>query len=323
MSSRVGRSNPPPPASNRQNEYFVPRDGIDREVITADICRYLGNDALVRPGVYEAQTGQVVQGYFITAYRNLTTAMIEDLKADSARWDQERRQQTARNPVGGTIAASDANGLFIKKSNSPIVQYRNSDTHQSRQYYGPTEGSGPAAYQGDSRDAMHDSTPRYPGTGNAGYTGAAGSYSNQSFGNQGGYGAQQGYGSAQPPQFSPSTADMTYQRDVAMAGTGNYQPNAERPYTQVNTHMRVSGADPSSIYGTSDPYSAGPRGIPASSMAQGRPTYVTSGPPPQAFPPSSSGPGYYTPSASAPTSQFAQVQPQDPFYGRGTCTKRL
>lgn len=36
----------------RQNEYFVPRDGIDREVITADICRYLGNDALVRPGNY-------------------------------------------------------------------------------------------------------------------------------------------------------------------------------------------------------------------------------------------------------------------------------
>ena len=38
------------PPQNRQNEYFVPRDGIDREVIPADICRYLGNDALVRPG---------------------------------------------------------------------------------------------------------------------------------------------------------------------------------------------------------------------------------------------------------------------------------
>lgn len=40
-------------AAARTNEYFVPRDGIDREVITADICRYLGNDALVRPGTYE------------------------------------------------------------------------------------------------------------------------------------------------------------------------------------------------------------------------------------------------------------------------------
>jgi hypothetical protein len=40
-------------ASARTNEYFVPKEGIDREVITADICRYLGNDALVRPGSYE------------------------------------------------------------------------------------------------------------------------------------------------------------------------------------------------------------------------------------------------------------------------------
>ena len=37
----------------RPNEYFVPHDGIVREVITRDICRYLGNDALVRPGTYE------------------------------------------------------------------------------------------------------------------------------------------------------------------------------------------------------------------------------------------------------------------------------
>jgi len=34
-------------------EYFVPKDGIDREVITQDICRYLGNDAIVRPATYE------------------------------------------------------------------------------------------------------------------------------------------------------------------------------------------------------------------------------------------------------------------------------
>lgn len=36
--------------TGRQNEYFIPGDGITREVIQADICRYLGNDALVRPG---------------------------------------------------------------------------------------------------------------------------------------------------------------------------------------------------------------------------------------------------------------------------------
>jgi len=30
-------------------DYFLPGEGISREVITADICRYLGLDALVRP----------------------------------------------------------------------------------------------------------------------------------------------------------------------------------------------------------------------------------------------------------------------------------
>lgn len=32
-------------------QWFVPGEGIDRHVISADIQRYLGNDATVRPGV--------------------------------------------------------------------------------------------------------------------------------------------------------------------------------------------------------------------------------------------------------------------------------
>ena len=35
---------------SRMNQWFVPGEGIAREVITADIQRYLGPDALVRPG---------------------------------------------------------------------------------------------------------------------------------------------------------------------------------------------------------------------------------------------------------------------------------
>jgi hypothetical protein len=46
-------------ASARTNEYFIPRDGIDREIITADLCRYLGNDALVRTGNYEVYLQQL------------------------------------------------------------------------------------------------------------------------------------------------------------------------------------------------------------------------------------------------------------------------
>lgn len=36
----------------RKNQFFLPGDGIDREVIQADICKYLDNDATVRPGQY-------------------------------------------------------------------------------------------------------------------------------------------------------------------------------------------------------------------------------------------------------------------------------
>ncbi|KAH6656523.1 hypothetical protein BKA67DRAFT_158552 [Truncatella angustata] len=281
MSARPARSNQPPPsASNRQNEYFVPRDGIDREVITADVCRYLGNDALVRPGVYESpQTGQVVQGYYITAYRNLTSAMIEDLKADSARWDQERRQQTSRGPVG--------------------VQYRNSDTHQSRQYYGPTEGAASGQYQDNSRD--YDSTPRYPGTGTAGYNGASQGYQAQAYGgNQGGYG-QQGYTTAQSQQFSAGPMDVSYSGGGSIPQPGFSQPADGRPYQQMGTNMAIARGGDTAMSGTYDSYASGPSG-----NAQG-------------FPPSSAAGGFYQQTQAA-AGQFIPTDSRDPFYGRGKYT---
>ncbi|KAB5547000.1 hypothetical protein GE09DRAFT_197081 [Coniochaeta sp. 2T2.1] len=182
MAGRHQRPNAPPqaPAAGvpRQNEYFLSRDGIDREVITADICRYLGNDALVRPGTYEYPDGRVAQGYFITAYRNLTTAMVQDLKADSARWDAERRAATRGQPgaAGGTKLSSQPNAKFVRQSNSPTAPsrgndgYRNSETHHQRQYYGPSD---PAYGDAMVVDPPSYNPPpmRYPGTGNSGYNG--------------------------------------------------------------------------------------------------------------------------------------------------------
>jgi hypothetical protein len=248
--------------------------------------------------------------------------MIEDLKADSARWDQERRQQTARSPVGGTIASRDSAGPFIQKSNSLIVQYRNSDTHQSRQYYGPTEGA-TGNYPPDNRDA-YDATPRYPGTGTAGYTGASGTYPAQPYGgNQGGYPGQPGYTTAQPQQFSQPTADVSYQGGASMAGAGFGQASAERPYTQMGANMAVRDT---AMYGTNDPYAATQRDqrIPVTTMAQGRPTYVTSGAPvQQGFPAvsPSGGSGYYQQQSQSGSSQFVPTDSRDPFYGRGMYTR--
>jgi hypothetical protein len=46
---------------SRLNEYFIDKSGISREVIQADICRYLGNDALVKPGIHNVRHPQSSQ----------------------------------------------------------------------------------------------------------------------------------------------------------------------------------------------------------------------------------------------------------------------
>ncbi|KAI1501607.1 hypothetical protein F5X99DRAFT_192831 [Biscogniauxia marginata] len=307
------------PQQNRQNEYFVPRDGIDREVITADICRYLGNDALVRPGNYEnPASGQIIQGYYINAYRNLTTAMIEDLKADSARWDQERRQQSA------------------SRNNTAGVQYRNSDTHQSRQYYGPTE-SGFQSADG-SRDP-YDGGPRYPGTGSGNYTGASG-FPPQQYGSQPSY-AQQGF-SAQQAQFaSPSANPSSYPSGHPMPGSGFVgQAGQDPPYQLVGADSRArTSADPPQVMYANDPYAASrdsrdprgdprdlrdQRGVPVTSMPASRTTYATSGPTASpVYPTAGSGGSYYSQNPSPANAPYpaASVQPIDSFYGRGAYTR--
>ncbi|KAI3397317.1 hypothetical protein diail_10974 [Diaporthe ilicicola] len=191
MSSRRDHgSGTPSNSSNRQNEYFIPRDGIDREVITADICRYLGNDALVRPGNYEdKKSGRVIQGYFVTAYRNLTSAMIADLKADSARWEQERRNHSGAR-------YSDSQNRF---SGAGLSQYDNS---------GVPYPSGP------SRDS-HESVPRYPGSDAPGYSASTVSQPYHPDNRQSsGYGAQYQQ-AAYPPQ-----ADNRF-ATPASAGSGS------------------------------------------------------------------------------------------------------
>ncbi|KAH8649155.1 hypothetical protein BX600DRAFT_110761 [Xylariales sp. PMI_506] len=71
--------------SYKLREYFVPGDGIDIDVITSSIGRYLGNDARVNPGKNESpETGKVVDGYYIYADRDLSPSMIRELKLDSA-----------------------------------------------------------------------------------------------------------------------------------------------------------------------------------------------------------------------------------------------
>ncbi|RDW66817.1 hypothetical protein BP5796_09566 [Coleophoma crateriformis] len=272
-SSRSGQS-----SSARTNEYFVPKDGIDREVITADICRYLGNDALVRPGNYEdPRTRQVQAGYFITAYRNLTTAMIADLKADSERWDAERRQQ--QNASRGTsvngISARDSDGV-VRKSNTPIVEYRASTTHQSRQYYGPTEATPSTGYSQPSGSQVYDNGPQYQGA---------------------------GYGQPSTAYATPTSGYAPASGYTASAGYG--QSSGYAPQVQDNYY--VAGA---SLEVDRRP------AVPASGVAQPRTVAYSSATP--GYQQGDSRAAYYTPPGPAASStQYAAVQqPPDPFYGR-------
>jgi hypothetical protein len=59
--------------------WFLPGDGINPVVISADIQQYLGNDATVRPG---KSADSSVDGYWIKAYRNLTS--VWNITADNA-----------------------------------------------------------------------------------------------------------------------------------------------------------------------------------------------------------------------------------------------
>jgi len=114
--------------------------------------------------------------------------MIQDLKADSARWDAERRAASRGQPgaAGGTMLSSQPNAKFVRSSNSPTAPsrgndgYRNSETHYQRQHYGPTSAD-PAYGDAMAVDPPSYNPPpmRYPGTGNSGYNGVNSAYAAQ------------------------------------------------------------------------------------------------------------------------------------------------
>ncbi|KAK3364408.1 hypothetical protein B0T25DRAFT_63243 [Lasiosphaeria hispida] len=296
------------PASARQNEYFVPRDGIDREVITSDICRYLGNDALVRPGTYESPDGRVTQGYFITAYRNLTSAMIQDLKADSARWEQERRaaSRTSGGGAGGTMHSGQPNGMFMRGSNSPLGSREQprgqSDysTWKNSQLDNNAYGRPPPPIDRMEVDYVSPGPIGGPAYGNAPYPGGqpAGypptAYPQIHGGAPGGYPAPQGFGGypANPPtQYSPGP----------QSGPDRYPPPLNPGYQETFVH--------GSNYQATGYPGPGPNRM------------TSSAPPTRTFGITAGGPGYGDPDSVPfgypPAQNQIPTFPNDPLYGRG------
>ncbi|KAK3331132.1 hypothetical protein B0H66DRAFT_90300 [Apodospora peruviana] len=296
-------------ASARQNEYFVPRDGIDREVITSDICRYLGNDALVRPGTYESPDGRTTQGYFITAYRNLTSAMIQDLKADSARWEQERR---AASRSGGIMNSSETNGVFGRRSNSPLgsrdqargqSDYSTWKNRQERtQDMETTYGSAmdidyPAVAPNPPRAPSGYPSAPYSGVQASGYPAPA--YPPQLGAAQPAYAAPN-YGYAPNPQYPPQPgADPRY---PGMPGP----PAISAGFSQDMAYVSGSNYGAAPSYVTSGP----PRGmgqLGVSSATASRTLYA----------PTAGSPVYGAEPADPYGYSSAATSANDPFLGRG------
>jgi len=110
--------------------------------------------------------------------------MIADLKADSERWEAERRATASRGQPSNGISFRDSDGN-VRKSNTPIVEYRASTTHQSRQYYGPTEAA--------------------PGGGQIGYPSAASAQTAQVYDSSQGVYQQQSYAQPQSGYAQPQS----------------------------------------------------------------------------------------------------------------------
>ncbi|KAI9649372.1 hypothetical protein NHQ30_001947 [Ciborinia camelliae] len=215
---RASRSQPQAPYSSagRTGQFVIDAEGIDREVITADICRYLGNDALVKPGdVEDPRTKQLKPVYVITAYRNLTNAMIHDLKQASADWRAERLARSSAQYSTNGISLRDSNEM-VRKSNTPIVvDYRSSNAlDQSIARMDATQQPRPAAQQGmyNSPTAAVPSSQSYQPSGqgySAGYSQPT-SYQNDGY--------------TQPPsqQYAPSAQGYPTQDTRSYVHGSNY-----------------------------------------------------------------------------------------------------
>lgn len=144
---------------SRANQWFVLADGIVREVITADITRYLGNDASVRPGMGTGEH-EGRRGYWITAYRTLTSAMIDDLQADSRRWEQERRSSSSRNAYQDSRTHADRlhTGPSPSATYPPAAPYDRQPALSGSYVYGSRAGFG------KYRDSYSSATVDYGGS---------------------------------------------------------------------------------------------------------------------------------------------------------------
>ena len=149
--------------------------------------------------------------------------MIADLKADSARWEQERR-----NHSGGTNTSRDPSEFFHRrsKSNSPTARYSDSQNRFSGAASSQYDTSGAPYPSGGLKRDSYACVPRYPGSDAPGYSASVGSTYPDT-------GRQSGYGGQYPAQaaFPSQTSDNRFATPGPAGGANVYgtQPYPSHP----------------------------------------------------------------------------------------------
>lgn len=100
-----------------QGQFYISAEGISRDVITTDICRYLGNNArIVRP---KTDANDKIIGYWYCAYRAFTDEMVRSLQEDSARWQREK-DRNYRQGVSGSYEHSSSRASHTYHQDVPM-----------------------------------------------------------------------------------------------------------------------------------------------------------------------------------------------------------
>ncbi|KIW04670.1 hypothetical protein, variant 1 [Verruconis gallopava] len=250
-----GRAAPP---SGPNFRWWIPEDGIRRDVIQADIQRYLGPDAMVKPGEgRDENRGR--RGYWIAAYRTFTPEMIRDLKADSANFERSGERGTPKPDRFGS-----------RSTHSPdfcVGAYQDSTIHRSRQYWGPTSNSGSQPEQIE-RPQPRISEPRTHAQGSSAAYQTSAALSS-------GYYAQQ---ASYPATPAPGTSSQyTLERPPVTGGEAyQYAAPSDSIFGQPSNMPRQ--AEPRMYSATSEPYSnapSNPQGYgPARYFGLKRPEYL-------------------------------------------------
>ncbi|KAL9044890.1 MAG: hypothetical protein Q9214_002004 [Letrouitia sp. 1 TL-2023] len=330
--ARDRRDYPETPRGGAQlNEFFVDGEGIHREVMQRELCKYLGPDALSRPGTYNGAKGYIVRAN-----------MIEDLKKLSREYEREKREMSSRGYQGSLLRASPT---AAPPNHSSDMSYMDSRTRERHDAVEPYDQATRFMYQDpyhpdQYRERLPEGRlpPGYPSAGGAYQTGSNYSSQNPSYPSGTGYPPSAAYppGTSYPqgttyplvtapyPSTSgyvtsgfPSTAGIPGARNepnyIYTEQSGDFS-NPGYPYPQpgsysTNTQGREPRAAANFPYVTS-PQDSSIRGIVDDRDYAMYNQQMMSGQPGRT--------GHPAPSRSTPTGYDASLQPQprDPFGSR-------